>query len=514
MLIAKAKSCGLIGLDGYIVEVEADISQGIPAFDMVGLPDMAVKESKERVRAAMKNCNLQFPVKRITINLAPANLKKNGPAYDLPITIALLAASGQLNREVLTDCMFLGELSLDGRVRPVSGVLPMVMAAKENGIQKAFVPAANAEEAAVTKGILIFPVENVYQLIKHLQAEEEIAPYFVDIDSIFQNDNSYMVDFSDVKGQEDVKRAVEVAVAGGHNILMIGSPGSGKSMIAQRIPTILPDLTFDEALEVTKIHSIAGVLPAGVALVTTRPFRNPHHTISSAGLAGGGNMPRPGELSLAHNGVLFMDELPEFHRDVLEVMRQPMEDGIVTISRVQGTLAYPCNALFVGSMNPCKCGYYGDDEHICQCTLPQVIRYRNKISGPLMDRIDIHIEVPSVKYEDLQSSDVVETSAQIKERINRARQIQLKRYQGLGIYSNSGLTAAMLTKFCKLDEAGNDLMRMAFDRLGLSARAHSRILKVARTIADLEQSEHIEREHIAEAIQYRSLDRDYTGRGI
>jgi len=513
-MIAKVQSCGLIGLDGFIVDVEVDISMGLPAFDIVGLPDTAVKESKERVRSAMKNSNLESPIKRITVNLAPADKKKEGPAYDLPITIAILIASEQIkinNINEIEQYMFLGELSLDGKLRPINGALPMVITAMQHGIKKVFLPKQNMDEAAVVSGIDVLGADNLYEIVQHLRGEIEIMPYTVDIDELFKVNNQYPIDFSDVKGQQNVKRALEVAVAGGHNIIMIGSPGSGKSMLAKRIPTILPDLTFEEALETTKIHSIAGTLPNGVALLTTRPFRSPHHTISAVALAGGGGIPRPGELSLSHNGILFLDELPEFQRNVLEVMRQPLEDGVVTISRINATLTYPCNTLFAASMNPCKCGYYGDTVRECTCTPPQISKYIGKISGPLLDRIDIHIEVASVKYADMDSDEKTETSAEIKKRVNTARKLQLARYANEGIYSNSALSPAQIRKYCRLGKGEKELLKMAFDNLGLSARAHDRILKVARTIADLDNSENISINHIAEAIQYRSLDRKFWG---
>lgn len=510
-MIAKVQSCGLIGLDGFIVDVEVDISMGLPAFDIVGLPDTAVKESKERVRSAMKNSNLESPIKRITVNLAPADKKKEGPAYDLPITIAILIASEQIKINNIYNYMFLGELSLDGKLRPINGALPMVITAMQNGIKKVFLPKQNMDEAAVVSGIDVLGADNLYEIVQHLRGEIEIMPYTVDIDELFKVNNQYPIDFSDVKGQQNVKRALEVAVAGGHNIIMIGSPGSGKSMLAKRIPTILPDLTFDEALETTKIHSIAGTLPSGTALLTTRPFRSPHHTISPVALAGGGGVPRPGELSLSHNGILFLDELPEFQRNVLEVMRQPLEDGVVTISRINATLTYPCDTLFAASMNPCKCGYYGDIVRECTCTPPQISKYIGKISGPLLDRIDIHIEVASVKYADMDSDEQTETSAEIKKRVNTARCVQLARYANEGIYSNSALSPAQIRKYCKLGKGEKELLKMAFDNLGLSARAHDRILKVARTIADLDNSEDISINHIAEAIQYRSLDRKFWG---
>ncbi len=510
-MLSKIYSVGLMGIDGYTVTIEADISSGMPAFEIVGLPDATIKESKDRIRAAMRNCNISFPSKHITVNLAPANLKKEGAAYDLPIAVAIMAASAKLDTAMFEGSAFIGELALDGSIRTVNGILPMAISAKDNGFENIFVPVENGNEASAIEGINVYPANNLYEILQHLSGAALIAPLQYNGDFVMAGAGRYDVDFAEVKGQEAVKRAVEVAVAGGHNILMIGSPGSGKSMIARRIPTILPDMTPDEAIEVTKIHSVAGTLPPGEAFLSTRPFRSPHHTISAAALAGGGANPKPGELSLAHNGVLFMDEMPEFHKDVLEVLRQPMEDGTVTISRVMGTIAYPCNTLLVGAMNPCKCGYYGDEDHICRCTPQSIEKYRSKISGPLMDRIDIHINVPSVKFNDLHTKEKGESSADIKVRVNKARQLQLARFEGQGIYSNAQMGAKQLELFCPLDETCKNLLELAYSRLGLSARAHSRILKVARTIADLDDSINIEPNHIAEAIQYRRLDRDYIG---
>lgn len=511
MSLAKVNSLGISGIDGYIVTVEIDISNGLPAFDIVGLPDASVRESKERVKAAVKNSNYICPVKRITVNLAPADRKKEGPSYDLPIAVAILLASEQINADSAKDCAFLGELSLDGVLRGVNGVLPMVISARDNGIKTVFLPRENACEAAVVDGVEIIGADTLDEIVKHLNHENIIQPVTADIDEIFAKHSVYNVDFSDVKGQKSVKRAIEVAVAGGHNILMIGSPGSGKSMLAQRIPTILPSLTFEEALETTKIHSVAGVLEPGTSLVTTRPFRSPHHTISAIGLIGGGSIPRPGEISIAHNGVLFLDELPEFQRLALEVMRQPLEDGFVNISRINASYTYPSNVLLVASMNPCKCGYYGDPNHECTCTPPQIRNYMGKISGPLLDRIDLHVEVPSVSYSDLSSESSEETSETIKKRVEKARKIQHERYADEGIYTNSQLSSAQIRKYCRISPDISKIMRSAFDNLGLSARAHDRILKVARTIADLDGEPDITVNCIAEAIQYRNLDRKFWG---
>lgn len=507
-MIAKIKSCGLFGIDGYIVDVEADVSKGLPAFDVVGLPDTAVKESRERVRAAIKNSYLEFPLKRITINLAPAHIKKEGPFYDLPICMGILMCTEQIKNKEVFDYMFLGELSLTGELRPVCGALPMIISAVQSGITKIILPDENKHEAAAIKGAEIFPAKTLGEIVAHFSGEKPLEKYEENVDLIFENFSKYGVDFSDVKGQEHAKRALTVAAAGGHNALLIGSPGSGKTMLAQRIPSILPPLSFEEALEVTKIHSIAGVLPEKTPLLSARPFRSPHHTISAAGIAGGGRVPRPGEISLAHNGVLFLDELPEFSKDTLEVMRQPLEDGVVTIARVSATLTYPANTMLIAAMNPCKCGYYGDTARKCTCSEAQVKQYLAKISGPLLDRIDIHVSVPSVKYSDLKSKRPQETSDSIRAKVIAARQIQLERFKDIsGIYSNSQMTPALVEEYCALGEGEAELLKVAFEKLGLSARAHNRILKVARTIADLAGSKDICSQHIAEAIQYRSLDR-------
>lgn len=508
-MLSQINSCGLLGVDGFEVRVETDIGNGLPRYDIVGLPDAAVRESKERVHSAIKNSGYGFPAKKIVVNLAPASMKKEGAAYDLPIAVSILCATNQIHINDLAESVFVGELSLDGCVYPIRGVLPMVISAYSRGVKKFYVPAKNAAEASVVEGAQIYPVESIKQLCDHFLDRQKIERFTTDIEALFRDNLNNMFDFAEVKGQENVKRALEIAAAGNHNVLMIGPPGTGKTMLAQRIPSILPNLTFDEALEVTKIHSIAGTLPTDTPLVNTRPFRSPHHTVSAVALSGGGSTPRPGELSLAHNGVLFLDELPEFRRDVLEVMRQPLEDGTVTISRVNATLSYPCNAMLVASMNPCKCGYFGDTKHRCICTPAQIDSYRARISGPLLDRIDIQIEVASVDYASLSNSAPTESSAEIKKRVNAARDVQAKRYKDLPIYSNSQLSAGMIEEYCQIGEREHKLLKNAFDRMGLSARAYSRILKVARTIADLEGSPNITAPHIAEAIQYRSLDRKY-----
>ena len=507
-MLSKIKSLGLMGMDGYVVLVETDISNGLPTFDMVGLGDTAVKESKERVRAAIKNAGFKFHVNKITVNLAPADKRKEGSAFDLPIALGILAATGQVKLSNTGNSAFLGELSLDGGIKPVKGILPMTISAKENGIENIFLPVENADEAAIVSGINVYPAKTINDVVNHLNGIESIEKYDRDKDNIFKYNISYDVDFSDVKGQQAVKRALEVAASGGHNLIMVGGPGCGKTMMARRLPTILPSMTFEEALEVTKIYSIAGVLPERTPLITQRPFRAPHYTISSASLIGGGRIPKPGEISLAHYGVLFLDELPEFNKNVLEALRQPLEDGIVTISRVNATLTYPARTTLICAANPCKCGNYLEPSKECTCTPKDIQQYFGKISGPLMDRIDIHIEVSSVSYKELNSKEESEKSEDIRKRVNRARKIQQERYKDINIYSNAELSHSMIKKYCKLDDKCKSILENAFEKLGLSARAHGKILKVARTIADMEASEDIKVNHLLEAIQYRSLDRN------
>ena len=508
-MLSKVISSATIGVDAYRVEVETDIQQQLPAFVTVGLPEGAVRESKERVTAAIKNSDFVFPSKRVTVNLAPADIRKEGSAFDLPIAIGILAATGQILREKLDDYVMLGELALDGMLRPIPGVLPMTMQVKpNNGIRGIIVPKENAKEAAMAGTVPVFAVSTLQDAVHFLEDEQSLSPFILDIKAVFTESHIYHNDFADVKGQESAKRALEISAAGGHNIIMVGPPGSGKTMLARRMPSILPNLTIDEALETTKIHSVAGVLSADSALVATRPFRSPHHSISYAGLIGGGAVPNQGEVSLSHNGVLFLDELPEFKKDVLEMLRQPMEDKRVTISRATQTLTFPAGFMLVAAMNPCPCGYLGDPNHECTCSSSEVQKYMSRISGPLMDRIDIHISVPAVKFKELSSESSGEKSVDIRQRVNEARLRQLERFKDeKHIFCNAHMESRDIRKFCPIDDKSQSLLCMAISKQGLSARAYDRILKVSRTIADLANCESIEMGHIAEAIHYRSLDR-------
>lgn len=511
-VFSVVNSMGVFGIEAYTVTVETNISAGVPCFDIVGLPDTSVRESRERVRSSIRNSGLKFPVAHIILNLAPADIKKEGSVYDLPILIGVLLSSGEIECDV-SDSVFVGELSLQGEIRAVKGLLSMAIKAKEKGFKKMYVPHSQAEQAAVVEGIEVYPVKTVSQLVLHLIGskliEKQTPPSFEKV--LKQAEERNLLDFADVAGQMFAKRAVEIACAGGHNLLLIGPPGSGKSMIAKRIPSILPTMTFDEAIKTSEIHSVAGNTNSRTPLITTRPFRSPHHTVSAPALSGGGSNPVPGEVSLAHNGVLFLDELPEFSRRSMEVLRQPLEDGRVTISRVSGSLTYPCEIMFVAAMNPCPCGYFGHPTKQCSCSETQVKKYLGKVSGPLLDRIDIQIEVPPVKYDELTSKEKAEPSSKIRRRVENAREIQRERFKDEGIFCNAQMSASMLKKYCVLDSEASDYLKRGFESLSMSGRAYDRILKLSRTIADLENSEKITKKHIAQAFSLRALDKKYWG---
>ncbi|VAX16790.1 MG(2+) CHELATASE FAMILY PROTEIN / ComM-related protein [hydrothermal vent metagenome] len=510
MPVSRTLSAAVFGIDAYIVEVEVDLSPGLFYYSTVGLPDAAVRESQNRVLAALQNSGFEAPIKRITVNLAPADIRKEGSTFDLPIAISMLMCEGIIDGD-MSDTIIFGELALDGRVKPVRGALPVAILARDKKIRRVIAPVGNAGEAAVVKGVEVIGVDSLPQTIEYLTGKEEIEPTVSDPSKFFERADHDELDFAEVKGQQSVKRALEIAAAGGHNFLMIGPPGSGKSMMAARLPTILPDITFDEAVETTKIHSICGKLGGNnfkSPLVNVRPFRSPHHTISDAGLIGGGTIPTPGEVSLAHNGVLFLDEFPEYKRNALEALRQPLEEGSVTISRSSMSLTFPSRFMLAAAMNPCPCGYYTDPAKQCACNAHMIRKYRSRISGPLMDRIDIHIEAPAVKYNEIIGAPDGEPSTAIRDRVNEARRRQLERFSDGGVYCNGQMSVKQIRRICVLDGASQSILKVAIEKLGLSARAHDKVLKLARTIADLEGASAIASEHVAEAVQYRSLDRD------